>query len=565
MGVVKVSSQNKLSGSISSSHQVWIFAAALSLCVMVLYSLTLSRQYSGDDIQKAIIVENGFPGTHIWHPVNLEREAVPFQEPPVNPRYLLEVTTARFLVKLFRNFRWSDRALLPMQITHLFFGLVGVIGFYFGALRLTRPSMAFALSIGLASSYGWWYYSTHPDFVLAGSAFLTVALAFLINLLLAVEKRPILILSTGLGVSAALSILFFLTSALFVPVIIFAVLYRFWHDYHNPQAGKISVSVFSLTLLLTMALLSGWIFLGTDAGQQSVIELARSAIYYDGSSSKWFSINLGDIPRTFLGIGKSFVQYPPLGSQTPGEYFSSSSWAEVLLMLAWFAILGVIFVMPFGLIAWQWKSLGLYRTIALVLITWIAIQILFGIIWVPSEVKWWIIILPPWFMLIALSSALYLDSDIKYSLGLLGLILFFLCGLVINLSAVFWPQTQEHLQGNRQAARMMAAMSSPNDLFISASATDMDFYLPYYENRRVISYPLTLIMHGGNDKFVVDEIRALVQDYGVNSGSVYLFDCSSEEAANLLESIGKAPESRKKLNLSGRWSSFDTICRISTH
>jgi hypothetical protein len=556
-------SQNNLPGLLRTNQRAWLFGFVLSVGVIILYSLTLTRHYSGDDIQKAIIVENGIPGTYIWHPVNLEKEPDTLHRQIVNPRYFLEVPIARLLMKLFRYFGWSDRALLPMQFNHLLLGLMGVIGFYLGALRLTRPFMAFILSIGLASSYGWWYFSTHPDFVLAGSAFLAVALACLINLLLTRKKMSILILSIGLGISVALAILFFLTSALFVPVIIFAVIYRFWHDFHDPRVGIISLSALISTLLLAVALLSGLIILVNDTRQQPIIEIVRTAIYLDSSASSWFSINLGDIPRGFLGISKSIVQYPPLGTQTPREFLSIHSGIDVVFMLAWFSIWVVIFALPFGLIAWKWKSLGLYRTIALVLIVWITIQIPFGILWVPTEVKWWIVILPGWFSLVALTSTLYLDSDYKYSLGVLGGLFFFICVLVINLTVFFWPQAQEDLLGARQASSIIVGLSSPKDLFISVSPSNMDIYLPYFEKRRVVSYPWALIMHGGKEQFVVDQIRVLVEDYAANSANVYLYDCSTEKAANLLELLGKATASREKLDLSGRWASFDTICRIS--
>jgi hypothetical protein len=135
----------------------------LGLIVIVLYVATATEWYSGDDMQWTLAVQSAVTKRIPLHPaatdVIINPSTSPQQTVP-QIRYFLELPT---LVRISRAMSSSDDVIRPIQMTHAILGGVGVVFFYL-ALALFLPRVwSLIISLGLASSYAWWYYSTHLE------------------------------------------------------------------------------------------------------------------------------------------------------------------------------------------------------------------------------------------------------------------------------------------------------------------------------------------------------------------------------------------------------------------
>jgi hypothetical protein len=207
--------------------------------------------------------------------------------------------------------------------------------------------------------------------------------------------------------------------------------------------------------------------------------------------------------------------------------------------------------------------MGTLRIPVLILVGWIVIQIPFGILWVPSEIKWWVSCLVAWYALNAMIYASILKNLVAMRLFVLFFALFATVLFLINFSTEFWPKSRSTPDAPRIMAQGLSEISNEVDLFITSNNDRLDFYLPYFENRRVLAYPLALLSRGGNVTKLDSDIEALIQQVQDENGKVFFFDCVDEEILAAITDRIPSTATAKEVSLPGDWTFGGKLCLLS--
>jgi hypothetical protein len=392
---------------------------------------------------------------------------------------------------MYRIFKDSDPnhlAARPVQWGHVFFGIIGIVFFYLAMAQFLSPGWSFVLSLGVAASYAWWYYSTHLDYTIASHAFSAVLLYALVALLRSTTRNKILIYSVVLGIASAFVILYLITGIVLVPLVLLALIL---HGRQIPELKIYGVAgVYLVVLVLTGVLL----FVGSSAGYggaPQILAQLSSDVSYSGATAHDFS--LLDIPKSWYGFAKSLSVFPGLNGEEPSIFMAAQGTLGKGAVVGWYGLIMVVVIVPFvGLIALR-KRLDPHTLLIAILTLWFLTYFPFAIYWEPTYIKWWTGALLPWWGLVGLVlavSGLAPRFYKPYAAFIVGLVMV-IAGA--NLISDFLPRSQ--LDNNQwlKLAEAIGADSIADDLFFAPTSGQLlDFYLPYFENRRTLSYPLIL-------------------------------------------------------------------------
>jgi hypothetical protein len=406
---------------------------------------------------------------------------------------------------------WSDDSILPIQLTHVLSGAAAMFFFYSALVWFVPRSWSFITSLGLAFSYAWWYYSTHLDYTIISHAISCILLYLLVHVLYSESQAEFRWKILALGVINAFALLYLLMGILLIPVILVVLFLR--------KETRSGIGLYLLSMSLTVILLGGAVWMAAAGTPISWTNLLESLTYSEAFAHGFV---LSDIPRSIYGFGKALVTYPLLGDQSPNQLFASSSNIGRAGFLLWHVLLTAIAALPFVILARLYRKLGMHRDLALALVLWFCIQILFGIYWEPSYIKWWTGALIPWWSLMGLlitltwkeSTSLYRSvSVVLYSL----VILFF----GVNLFSDFSPHSMPDRNGWIQAASILGNETGQNDLFLSLGYHPLDFYLPYFGRRHTLSYELIALTKGSDE--ARNDISRAIRITRQRGGRVYLY------------------------------------------
>lgn len=142
----------------------------LLILVLAAFLLGISYNYSGDDLQYAIVIESALSDDIFYHPAGgraYEPQVDQTARPggvPINLRYLFEWPTSIVTAKLWQVLGWNEGVILPIQVLRAIVGTLGILFFFLAVNQLCHhPLIAVLSSIGLAITISYWTYSTHLD------------------------------------------------------------------------------------------------------------------------------------------------------------------------------------------------------------------------------------------------------------------------------------------------------------------------------------------------------------------------------------------------------------------
>jgi hypothetical protein len=509
------------------SRRNWLIAAVLGVLFLVLYGLTLTDWHSGDDLQWVMQVEDAVKGRRGFHPSSADSIIDPNWVAPtegLQVRYLFELPTSSTIYRLTRDAGLADKAYPSVQWTHAVAGLIGIVFFYAAVSQITPLTLSIIISVGLGVSYAWWYYSTHLDYTVASHAFSCVLLFVLVSMFRAKEPRSVNLWALALGVVNALVVLYLMTGVLLVPVILVAL----W--LHFRKSGAVSILLrYVISFGVFLAILGGVMWVASTGTLPTPVALLGQATY-SGAFAHDFSIT--DIPKAFYGAAKGFATFPGLAEIEPNQFLAEAGTVSKLIFYAWQGVLVVVLLLPFLGILVLRKRLGEYTALTVALVGWFVVQLPFAIYWEPTYIKWWTGALVPWWALVGLLLARIEDRQVWYRrlsivVGVWVTLLF-----AVNLFSKFLPNAMDSDEGLVSVANTLSEETQPDDLFVSLDESNiLDFYLPYFGDRRTLSYHMAFLQNGRDEAVATEIVRQAVDTVVERGGRVYVYDCGRQDPA----------------------------------
>jgi len=262
------------------------------------------------------------------------------------------------------------------------------------------------------------------------------------------------------------------------------------------------------------------------------------------------------------GFAKSLVVYPGLGDREPHDLLASSGLGGRLAFAAWYGTVTVAAVLPLLLIARQWPALQRDRRLLIVLLAWIALELPFLIYWEPSYVKYFGPVLIPWWASAAILLAHAFGAQPAVRRAFVAAALVFIAGVgTTNLVAGFAPAAYGGTDWRRIGA-LLASRSSRQDLFISAEYRPLDFYLPYFDQRRVVSAEFVSTAARNDPAQVEHTLRRLMRETAERGGRVFAYPCGDPPRLRIAALVDPSTERLESLPLDGSTPSGFAVCEI---
>jgi hypothetical protein len=104
----------------------------------------------------------------------------------------------------------------------------------------------------------------------------------------------------------------------------------------------------------------------------------------------------------------------------------------------------------------------------------------------------------------------------------------------------------------------LARLSTPADLFVALASRPLDFYLPYFGQRRVVS--VDLVASGHDEADAISAVRSLIAATAARGGRIYVYPCGAEEHPRLTELAAPALARLEPLQLGGSVAPDFDVC-----
>ena len=504
-------------------------AVAIFVAALTLYLLTLSRNYSMDSMAFAVLATRGRLDERLF-----------FQA-----EHLLYPFVGWLWYRLWALLGYEGGALIPLQVLNALFGALGVAA-YFLALRLALGEarrdflISLTASLALAVSYGYWYHSTEAeDQIIADSLVLGAFLALIARRAGhegVRQSRQIpgcLLCAVAAGLTAT-AILAHATQVLFLPALLMGLrqgkaTQREWLWALGVLAATISMPFVLVGLLVhgyrTPGEFAQWFLSAPGHGiwgrpgvrslWQAVQTLANTMVYLQGMSS--LRAALGD------------VLY----------------WRNMLAILAFVGVIAAL-LLSFGYLMRHRRHLPGSGLVILCLL-WLAPYGLFNIYWAPEDIQFWVILLPPLFILASLAFALFTERHSRHEELWYSLLTFALAALfVVNLITAIAPRARLVNNEGYFKALCVGQMAGPGDLIVTPGWDWASAYIPYFTDRKVLSLIDVGLLEAGRDRArllnILRERIAATERAGGHVYIVRLFSLTETERSWLRGIIGLEPE-----------------------
>jgi hypothetical protein len=462
-------------------------------------------------------------GRPVYHPVGGAPFPAPVQSPdvPVSPRYALDWPTSVAAVRISRALGWGDEidAILVMRIL---FGALGVTFFFMTIMLIGRQlSIAALAASALASSAVYWTYSTHLDESIGMMSLTCVALYFLVRRIVTGRSRYDLLVPVLLGAAS----LYNLTAA--VTAVPFGLAWALAGDGRSSRGRLRSLTVFALTYVGVASLGVVGALLATGSGSDIFSAgFWRNSLFVGRPEYGFRPVHDAfDAGATFL---RALAAYPPVrGLTTLREYFTRSSTGPRIAALCYYAAVGLAALAPLALLLRRRPWPGPMPRLVVFGAGWLVSSVVFAWWWDPTYVKYLLLPVLSWCFLAALALTLWLRDAARFVvyLAVAAVVALF----ALNLSTIFLPQRRERANEWLAAAKELR-VSSPNALFVSAGRHPLDFYVPYFANRDVVS--AGLIRYALGDEAEVARVVTLrVRQHARSGGPIYVYGLGSVSSA----------------------------------
>lgn len=501
--------------------------------VACVYASFLPRLYTADDLQYAGTIRTAVTGRPFYHPVGGPSFPAAAQQPhvPVNARYALDWPTSVAAVRVARSLGWHDE-IDAILVARVVLGALGVTFFFMTVLLFARRLwIAAVTAAALAASSVYWTYSTHLDESIGMMAFTAAALFFFVRRV--VEGRSRYDLAAPLLLGAA-SLYNFTAVVTAVPMALAWAL----DERAAPVRRRLrSLAVFGFTYAGAAALGVIGALLATGAGS-SIFKAGfwRSSLFVGRPEYGLHPVH--DAFAAGASFLRALVSYPPVrGLTTLREYFTASSAGPRAGALLYYAVVGVLTVLPLVFLLRARPPDNRMHRLTVFGFLWFAAALVFGWWWDPKYVKYFLLPVLSWCFLLALALAQVEPRRSRFGLAVSAAAVAALLGL--NLSTVFLPQRGKGANEWLAAAQELR-QSRPNALFVSAGRDPLDFYIAYFANRDVISAGLVRYA-AGNGRAVERVVSRRVRQHARAGGAIYVYGLGTVSRAERGALLGLLP------------------------
>lgn len=512
--------------STSARRGVWQYAILTFVSAVSLYRLCLPVTFSGDDLQYAVVIERSVRGGLFYHPASGQPYvpqaahralALPPTLPALNPRYLLEWPTSAFVARLWSGAGLPGDAVAAIQACRIVVSALGLTLFFLTMARLVRsPALALLPTAGLAVAAGYFTYSTHMD--------------------QSINMVTLLVLAFYLFVRQSETDATFGARALLAVVLAGATFYNF--------TAALSALAFGVGVALARpdTSFAGRLrrFVGFGVGYTLIVALVIAtavAVFVSPASltdpAYWRGVTFGgrpeygvnvaaDAARAAIGLAKSQTLFPGVAGDL-AVYFEAASRAQQVQILAFFAVVLSLLLLPFVVLATRARTPGALQRMFLFLLAWLAAHAVFNWFWDPGFNKYWLVPLVTCWAAAGLALADLRDHRPRlFRPALVGALSVVLVSFALNLSTQFWPQSRAAGNPWLHVAREMRTASRPADLFISRRHP-LDFYLAFFARRDVVSTWLVAYDRGGDATGLTERLAERIAAHRADGGTVYVY------------------------------------------
>ncbi|MGX9296192.1 hypothetical protein [Tsukamurella paurometabola] len=423
---------------------------AITAGAMLLYLLTLAREYLGDGIQFAMIAENGSAADLLV------------------PNHLLYPLIPAIFYRAWQLFGWTGGALLPLQVASAIGGAAAVGLTYILARRITASTpLAAIVASGFALSFGIWRYSISADSVTIPLVFALLVLLTLIPRDPTTGPRPLLTAAACTG-----AILAYQTQALLLIVVIVAYL----TETKRPRAQRIRDALRTTTIVASA---SATVYLAVAVGVASVRSVGQLLEWQFAMADTGLWGNPS--PHSIIDGAQAMVSaigapIAPLSSDratAPGKVA--------------FVGIAIIAAAPLvGAIAVRKDLLSGHRRTVSVLATWAVAFGAFTLYWVAADISFWAPALVPWWLFTGLVLALLAVRARPRTRVVSAAAV----AAVVAIAAHGWGEGIAPAQFRSTAYRTALAIgdrTDPHDLIVTTGGDDLFLQVPYFAERRTFS------------------------------------------------------------------------------
>jgi hypothetical protein len=421
---------------------------------LLLYSSTLTSNYDGDGIQFAMTAES------------------PNLRSITNPNHILFNYLIHGFYRLVQLCGWQGSALKPLQILNAIFGALAVALVFWIAAQVTKSLVPSLLtSAGFAVSAGVWLFSTDSE-----SVVIPLVTILAVMLVLVVNPNPTSVKSPiALGILVSGAVLVYGTAVLLIfPVIA---------GYLSDECSKLRMRLRQSALFVAIA---GIASLAAYASVAYVIVGLRSthemAVWYFNSSSsgRWGN---WEFSRAMPGLVRAFIALPSLSDSSP-------SWKMPLTAMGFV----VLFLVSLPLVAGyrlRSKMAKQHRRLFLIGAVWAVAFGTFTVYWVAGDPTFWVPVLIPWWILVAVVLTVANDSSNFSKWRFPATFVAVLLTASLNYFLAVGPNREATC--DYRLAEMIQRETTPKDLVITTGVDKQFLFVPYFADRQVLPAHLWIL------------------------------------------------------------------------
>lgn len=490
--------------------ELGLTSALLFLGCLLVYCLTPTHRSTFDAVSYANQIAHLYPRTGDAHWL-------------FHPHHLLFNAVGYVLWRAARVLGYVGGPLPVLQSLNAVLGAAGAVLLYRILRGLMRRShwLPFLLSLGLALTFGYWVCATDGRVNMASTTLLIAAFAVTCRLL--VEPRPRL--AALVGALAGAAVLFHESAGLFLPVGVAGVLLAGQESLLLPQARRQRRRDLLLAYFVT------WV--GVVAIPYLLVGSVALGLRSPGGFHRWMSTysELGwwwdfhivqNLRADASALYHALFAEPPDGL---GPWHALISGPLTLRLLYGGTLAGLLMgtYTLFAALPLLWRSPQ--RGVLVVCLLWMGLYAAFFTVWSPGYFVFWVPVLVPAGVLLALALAHYRARYGVMVNWLLGI--WVLLYAALNLVASIGPSGRTDASPFERVARDVRAHTQPGDLVLVSGVGNMaqcEVDIPYFADRDVLSLH-GLLTHWHEDKAqTLDDAQSQIARTLASGRAVYALD-----------------------------------------
>ena len=493
---------------------LWMPTFLLFSGTLAVYWATRTQANTFDAVSYANQIAHLYPRTHDLHWL-------------FHPHHLLFNALGYLLWRAAQGVGYTGGSLVVLQSLNATLGAGGVAVFYLTLRRLLQRSrwLPLLISLGLAFSFGYWLCASDGRVNMPSVFLMLCAFAVLCRTMPFPHPR----LAAAVGALAGGAVLFHESAGLFVVVGLAGVLLAEDDPLLLPAAMKIQRRRMALAYLGAWAATVGLPYLAVGV---LALHLHSVAAFRHWTSEYaelgwWWDFHVLHNLRLDLYAFRHAAFVEPPGKQ--GTFHLGRHIPVALKSLYFASLLGWLGAVYAFLAALPllWRSHN--RRMMIVCVLWIVVYTAFFTVWSPGYFVFWVPVLIPTAVMLALALAHYRARRGGLAANWLLGVWIVLYGL-LNAQASLLPHLAPNSDPFRRIAADVRAHTQEGDVVLVAGAGDggpCEVALPYFADREVISLH-GLLTKSRNDKaaalFGTDGVQAQM-DAALQSGrAVYALD-----------------------------------------